>query len=789
MRTPILALFAAVPALLARPTPAVELATGDILVANGDGSGALVHIDPLTGDRTPTTTLVAGHDPWGLAFDPVRRVVYKGDEVVPAIYQEDPATGIQTAISRSRGVVPTGSGPALKSVKDVLVEPGGTLAVADFDHGVPSALGALWAVDPASGARAILSSSAVGSGPPFSPTALARDADGSLLVLNGLSSSLGVVRVAADTGDRTVVSSNSLGSGPAFVSPVGIAVDPAGVVFVADAFSDHVLQIDPATGNRTVLSSSSVGTGPVLSLPRDLALEASGDLLVYDAASADRKLLRIDRASGNRTVVASASVGSGPALLFAEAIALEATGAVLVVGASGDLLRVDAVTGDRVLLASSAIGAGPDFEAARGLAVEPDGSAVVGDASLFAVLRVDLATGDRTPVSATPPAGSIPIGSGPDLGAARHLRVEPSGTLLVAHAGFFFPVAPGILRVWPETGDRETVSSAARGSGPAWRSPADLELTADGRLFVVDAGLDAVLEVDPRTGDRSLVTGQGVGSGPALSSPIGIAAEAGGRLLVVDQDLAAVVGIDVDSGARSLVSGAGAGSGASFLLPTELALEADGSILVTDFPLHAVFRVDPRSGFRRVMSANGGPGGGTAFLDVVRGIAVVVERPDVLPPVVLAPAGIRADASGPEGAVVLFATSAQDDVDGPLPVTCNPPSGSTFPVGTSEVRCSATDAAGNLAEVAFPVHVSGAEEQLAELLAAARQRGMGPGRSVEQKLARAQAALAGGSPEVACRLLSATSHEATARSRKRNPAPGAAQLVEATQRIRDALGC
>ncbi|MEU3654802.1 VWA domain-containing protein [Streptomyces sp. NPDC032161] len=48
-----------------------------------------------------------------------------------------------------------------------------------------------------------------------------------------------------------------------------------------------------------------------------------------------------------------------------------------------------------------------------------------------------------------------------------------------------------------------------------------------------------------------------------------------------------------------------------------------------------------------------------------------------------------------EGARVTYRATAQDVTDGPLPVTCDPPSGSLFPVGVTTVTCSATDSAGN----------------------------------------------------------------------------------------------
>jgi dipeptidyl aminopeptidase/acylaminoacyl peptidase len=47
---------------------------------------------------------------------------------------------------------------------------------------------------------------------------------------------------------------------------------------------------------------------------------------------------------------------------------------------------------------------------------------------------------------------------------------------------------------------------------------------------------------------------------------------------------------------------------------------------------------------------------------------------------------------------------ASDDCPG-VTVSCNPPSGSTFPVGTTVVNCMATDASGNHATCSFPVNV------------------------------------------------------------------------------------
>ncbi|MER6192292.1 VWA domain-containing protein [Streptomyces cyaneofuscatus] len=54
-----------------------------------------------------------------------------------------------------------------------------------------------------------------------------------------------------------------------------------------------------------------------------------------------------------------------------------------------------------------------------------------------------------------------------------------------------------------------------------------------------------------------------------------------------------------------------------------------------------------------------------------------------------------ARATGDDGVRISYTATATDPQDGDLPVSCTPPSGSLFPVGTTTVTCSATDAAGN----------------------------------------------------------------------------------------------
>jgi hypothetical protein len=81
---------------------------------------------------------------------------------------------------------------------------------------------------------------------------------------------------------------------------------------------------------------------------------------------------------------------------------------------------------------------------------------------------------------------------------------------------------------------------------------------------------------------------------------------------------------------------------------------------------------------------------------------------DKTPPAIAGtPAQIGATATSSSGAAVSYTNpTATDLVDGARPVSCTPTSGSTFPLGSTTVTCSAADLHGNQASTSFAVIVS-----------------------------------------------------------------------------------
>jgi hypothetical protein len=102
--------------------------------------------------------------------------------------------------------------------------------------------------------------------------------------------------------------------------------------------------------------------------------------------------------------------------------------------------------------------------------------------------------------------------------------------------------------------------------------------------------------------------------------------------------------------------------------------------------------------------------------------AIAVTVTDNAPPVISAPSGtIRANNDpGKAGAVVTYLVTVSDVGSSPpsgrvvqaAPPTlsCTPPSGSFFPIGTTTVTCSAQDSAGNTATASFSVAVTDVEK-------------------------------------------------------------------------------
>jgi beta propeller repeat protein len=166
---------------------------------------------------------------------------------------------------------------------------------------------------------------------------------------------------------------------------------------------------------------------------------------------------------------------------------------------------------------------------------------------------------------------------------------------------------------------------------------------------------------------------------------------------------------------------------------------------------------------------------------------------DKTPPSLTLPAANEtADATSPAGATVTYTVSATDNLTTNPTVACAPASGSTFPIGTTTVVCTATDAAGNSASGSFQVLVQGAAAQVSNLIGIVQSFNLLEGitDSLDAKLANIKSALTAGKPGNAtssCNQLTAFSNEAQAG--KALTTDEASQLVSSANRTKAVIGC
>jgi hypothetical protein len=237
---------------------------------------------------------------------------------VSAVVRVDPSNGERTLVSGCADALCSsqrGTGPSFGRIYGIAVEPGGAILVADTR--------ALLRIDPASGNRNVLSGCAdpgctvvVGSGPPFGePVGVAREVGGGILVTasSDFSEFTALFRVDPASGARSVLSgcadptcSSQVGAGPAFGKVFGIALEADGDPLVSDRSLDAVFHVDAATGDRNVVSgcadagcAPAIGNGTLQSEPLGLTPVPEPDAwlsltagLAFLALAGRRRLVR-----------------------------------------------------------------------------------------------------------------------------------------------------------------------------------------------------------------------------------------------------------------------------------------------------------------------------------------------------------------------------------------------------------------------------------------------------------------------------------------------------------------
>ncbi len=357
-------------------------------------------------------------------------------------------------------------------------------------------------------------------------------------------------------------STDGIGRAARFSSPVSVAVDAAGNLFVADT-GNHTIRKVTADGIVTTLAGSpgarGIADGPGqdarFNAPGGVAVDAHGNVFVADT---DSHTIRRIGPDGVVTTIA---------------------------GTAGAFGHVDGR------------GSEARFYTPRGIAVDNQGNLFVADATTY-TLRKITADGNVTTLAGLPyNAGTVDgTSGGARFENLEGLAIDASGNLYLAQG-----YNGGTIRKVTAAGVVTTVAGTPRNfgvrDGPANLSvlsnPRGVAVDRAGNVFIADTASDTIREL---TVDGFVLTLAGSAgnagsldgpSGAQFNQPAGIAVDANGNVYVADSNnhnlrkIAAGV-------VTTLAGGAGAGDNdgpadaARFNGPRGVATDTEGNVFVTD---------------------------------------------------------------------------------------------------------------------------------------------------------------------------------------------------------------
>lgn len=230
-----------------------------------DGIGQLFRVDATNGVRTVISDFgnpaqgPLGDLPQGLALF-TNGDLYVTDRDAPngdgGLFRVDKITGFRTLIT---DLSDNAQGPTGESAHDVAEGPGGAILLIT-SAGSTDNRGLLFQVDPVTGFRTVVSDMGnIAQGPLAFPRWLALPPVGNVIyALNNQAGNQFLFAINPATGNRVIISDfANAGQGPTDTNAQGIAIDGSGQILVNGNGSEVLFLIDPITGNRTVVTDYS----------------------------------------------------------------------------------------------------------------------------------------------------------------------------------------------------------------------------------------------------------------------------------------------------------------------------------------------------------------------------------------------------------------------------------------------------------------------------------------------------------------------------------------------------
>lgn len=405
-------------------------------------------------------------------------------------------------------------------------------------------------------------------------------------------------------------------------SPRGVAVDAEGNIFVADA-ENHTIRRISAAGVVTTLaglagnagSADGKGSSAQFNAPRGVAVDAAG--IVYVADTANSTIRKIMPGGVVSTLAGAAGRtgygdGDGTAASFWSpvALAIEASGNLLVADTVSGRIRRVTPTGTVTTL-TLADGETAHFSNPAGVAADAAGNVYVAEGGQASVITRITPSGVQTTIAGLRGSSGSQdgTGSGARFWDPSGVVSDPMGNLWIADAG------NGTIRAVTPEGVVTTIAGLAlvpgcedgAGSAARFNAPVAIARGADGTLAVADRANSAIRKVTPlgvvttaAGGPRRSGSEDGQGAAARFNGPRGVAYDGLGNAFVADAGSSTIRKV-TPQGVVSTVAGLagvpgdddGSGGSARFRRPTGVAVDAAGNVFVTDETSHTIRKVTP----------------------------------------------------------------------------------------------------------------------------------------------------------------------------------------------------
>lgn len=462
------------------------------------------------------------------------------------------------------------------------------------------------------------------------PQGVALDASGNVYVTDAGNHT---IRKITPAGSVTTIAGLAGTSGSAdgswasarFKSPMGIAVDGAGNLYVADT-GNYTIRVIATGGTVTTLAgtpgvrgaSDATGGAASFDMPFGIAVDASGNLFVADAGN--HTIRKVTPAGVVSTFAGTSGAwggtdATGAAARFTspQGIAIDAVGNLYVADTNNELIRkvspgavVTTLAGTVGVSGSldAPVGTAATFHFPRGVAVAPDGNVYVADSYNFTVRKIAPAGAVTTLAGSAPVEGNA---DGPGDTATfkipQGFAVDQSGTLYVADTGNC------LVRKISSAGLVSTLSGSCIGAVITdIVTPFAVAADNSGNVYIADTLNHAIRKLSA-VGTLSTFAGTPGSAGSnddpvaglaGFNYPQGIAVDNAGTVYVADTDNHTIRKI-TSAGAVTTLAGTagvpgstdGLGGAARFNGPFALAADGAGNVYVSDNGNRTIRRISP----------------------------------------------------------------------------------------------------------------------------------------------------------------------------------------------------